>query len=614
MSSVDPRRVGGFSCGLTLLVRSIPAMSLSAGEMFASYRIVRLLGSGGMGEVYLAEHPRLPRRDALKVLPAEFSADSEYRQRFVREADLAANLWHPHIVSVHDRGEHNGQLWISMNYVDGVDAAHLLSERAPEGLPTDQVLRIVEAVASALDYAHKQGLLHRDVKPANIMLSHADAEGEQRVLLTDFGIARSVGEISGLTATNMTVGTVAYSAPEQLLGEDLDGRTDQYALAATAYHLLTGSHLFPHSSPAVVISRHLNVQPPALADTRPELAALDPIMSMALAKDPNDRFQRCSDFARALNDQNGSASRGTFASAPTRLAKAPQQPTGGTVKRSSRPWFIAAVVGVVLVAVVGFLAWRPWSRDTQSTPGASTSSASTPVTTTTSAKSPPPAVFPSSAIETLMLTPAEIRRNTNGEFHGPTPGTDMIMSDSSFGTYDKADYITPPTCVGVVFGADNSVYKETGFEAIRDQTFDPSRYMLGNTVEQTAVVFPTADQARAVLASQTKRWQTCASSYASPQDPRYQIFQNQGEGGFGWALSPVAVTDDLITVKMGGVNVMGEGNHQACQQALGRRANVIVQTKVCKRIEGVDLMWADPSAAPDYGKELAATMLKRIAG
>jgi serine/threonine-protein kinase len=164
--------------------------------------------------VYLAQHPRLPRRDALKLLPHDWSADAEYRARFNREADLASKLWHPHIVGVHDRGEEDGQLWISMDFVDGLDAAKLLAERYPAGMPIEEVVRIVSAVASALDYAHKQGLLHRDVKPANIMLTHLDDDGEQRILLTDFGIARNVNDISGLTKTNMTVGTVAYCAPE----------------------------------------------------------------------------------------------------------------------------------------------------------------------------------------------------------------------------------------------------------------------------------------------------------------------------------------------------------------------------------------------------------------
>ena len=195
-------------------------MPLSRGETFAGFTIVRLLGSGGMGEVYLAEHPRLPRRDALKMLPADVSADAEFRARFNREADLAATLYHPHIVGVHDRGEYDGQLWISMDFVDGLDAGRLLASRYPAGMPTDQVVRIVTAVASALDYAHKQGLLHRDVKPANIMLTHLDDDDEQRILLADFGIARNIDDISGLTATNMTVGTVAYAAPEQLMGEE----------------------------------------------------------------------------------------------------------------------------------------------------------------------------------------------------------------------------------------------------------------------------------------------------------------------------------------------------------------------------------------------------------
>jgi serine/threonine protein kinase len=338
-------------------------MPLRGGETFAGFGIIRLLGSGGMGEVYLAEHPRLPRRDALKVLPADVSADAEYRARFNREADLASTLWHPHIVSVHDRGEFDGQLWISMDYVDGLDAARLLASGFPAGMPTDHVVRIVTAVASALDYAHKQGLLHRDVKPANIMLTHLDDDDEQRILLADFGIARDVDDISGLTTTNMTVGTVAYSAPEQLMGEEIDGRADQYALAATTYHLLTGSHLFAHSNPAVVISRHLNSPPPALAYTRPELAALDSVLTAALAKDPGDRFAQCGDFARALAEQ---APPGVVGAAPTTPAPAsynvrpalPESPVrSATVGGDARPClvrpFCSAARGAGGSALVG---------------------------------------------------------------------------------------------------------------------------------------------------------------------------------------------------------------------------------------------------------------------
>ena len=243
-------------------------MPLSPGQTFAGYTIIRLLGSGAMGEVYLAQHPRLPRQDALKILRPDVSAEQDYRQRFIREADLAATLWHPNIVAVHDRGEEGDQLWISMDYVDGTDAARLLGDQYPAGMPAGEVADTLTAIASALDNAHQHELLHRDVKPANILLANP-VDGERRILLSDFGIARTTGDVSGLTATNMTMGTLPYASPEQLMGKPMDGRADQYSLAATAYHLLTGSPLFRESSPAAVIGSHLTAPPPPLAPLAP---------------------------------------------------------------------------------------------------------------------------------------------------------------------------------------------------------------------------------------------------------------------------------------------------------------------------------------------------------
>jgi hypothetical protein len=278
-------------------------MPLGEGAQFAGYNVVRLLGIGGMGEVYAVRHPRLPRLEALKILRADVSADSDFQQRFNREAELAGSLWHPHIVGVHDRGEFDGQLWIAMDYVNGPDIRALMDRQYRGGMPAGEVVAVVTAVGAALDHAHHRGLLHRDVKPGNIMISRPDDGSPPRIMLSDFGIARPVDDTTGLTVTNATVGTVDYCAPEQLLGHPIDGRADQYALAATAYYLLTGAKLFPNPSPVAVISAHLTAPPPMPGGLRPDLAGTDRIFARALAKNPAERFARCSDFATALAGQ-----------------------------------------------------------------------------------------------------------------------------------------------------------------------------------------------------------------------------------------------------------------------------------------------------------------------
>lgn len=317
-------------------------MPLNVGETFAVFRIVRLLGSGGTGEVYLAQHPRRPDRDALTMLPEYRSVEPGYNERFHREADLAATLWHPGIARVRGHGEHGDRLWISTDFVDGTDLASLLDQRYPNGLPREQVVSIVLAVAGALDYAHKHGVLHRDVRPANIILADADGEAESRAVLTDLGIARSVEAAD----------RPGYAAPEQLVGKDIDGRADQYALACTAYHLLTGSQLFDHSNPAVVVSRHVNSKPPLLADTRPELAGLDPVLSKALAKNPADRFVSCGAFAHALADETPLPA---LTLAPATAVAAPT--TGSRIlDKCSAP--VVAITAVGVVAGVGL--WQLW--------------------------------------------------------------------------------------------------------------------------------------------------------------------------------------------------------------------------------------------------------------
>ncbi|MET9328428.1 serine/threonine-protein kinase [Tsukamurella sp. NPDC003166] len=352
-------------------------MSMQAGEEFAGFRVVRRLGAGGMGEVYLVAHPRLPRQEALKILPQDLSNDQSYRVRFNREADLAATLFHPNIVGVHDRGECDGKLWLSMDYVAGTDLDQLIRDRYPRGLPVADVVSVITQVASALDHAHGKGLIHRDVKPANVLLAESGGDAGGRVLLADFGIARRIDDDAGLTATNMAVGTVTYAAPEQLADENVDGRTDQYALAATALTLLTGRSPFAGTTPGAVISRKMRGEVPRAAQADPRLAPLDRALSAAMSADPARRFRTCADFARALETAARAVGSGPVAR-PTVAAPAPARqytpppaipqtpppyPTGagqvrppGTQQPAKLPWqAIVSAVVLILCSLFGLL-------------------------------------------------------------------------------------------------------------------------------------------------------------------------------------------------------------------------------------------------------------------
>jgi serine/threonine-protein kinase len=374
-------------------------MSLTAGDEFAGYTIIRRLGAGGMGEVYLAQHPRLPRTDAIKVLPASLTTDPDFRARFVREADLVAGLWHPHIVGVHDRGEFEGKLWIAMDYVEGTDAQRLLEDQHPQGVPVVDVVEMVAAVADALDYAHQRGLLHRDVKPGNILLS--ETGNKRRISLADFGIARQMDEVSGLTATNMAIGSMAYAAPEQLSGGEMDGRADQYALACTAFHLLTGSAPFAFSNPAVMIGKHLTEPAPPISERRPEFASADPVFATALAKDPQARFPSCTAFASALARETGvSSSQAMTAHAvpnqPPGWSPMPGQPPlapAASPSSKNTKWLIPAAVGAVLVVVIGIVAAIALSGESDQ-PSAAETSTATAMPSASGAKPPEQTAIP----------------------------------------------------------------------------------------------------------------------------------------------------------------------------------------------------------------------------
>ncbi len=268
---------------------------LRTGEVFAGYTIKRVLGQGGMGTVYLAQHPRLPRLTALKLLKRELYTDAEIRRRFEREADLVAQLDHPNIVTVYDRGAEDQQLWISMQFVPGADA----SCADVNVLAPGRAVQIIADTAAALDFAHGNGVLHRDVKPANILLAKAPIGQPERVLLTDFGIAGMRDAESTLSSAGTITATLAYAAPEQLTGTP-DYLADQYSLACSLFWMLTGAAPFQGANPMAIINGHLHGAIPSLRRYRPDVPpGLDAVLARAMAKRPADRFGSCTEFALA---------------------------------------------------------------------------------------------------------------------------------------------------------------------------------------------------------------------------------------------------------------------------------------------------------------------------
>jgi DNA-binding beta-propeller fold protein YncE len=313
------------------------ANEFAIGSRVAGYRLDEEIGRGGMAVVYRAHDPRLDRRVALKVLAPELARDEGFRRRFIRESRTAAAVDHPHIIPVFEAGESGGVLFIAMRYVEGGDVGTLINRAEP--LPVARVVLIITQVASALDAAHARGLVHRDVKPGNILLDSSAAA--DHVYLSDFGLSKQALSSSHLTATGQFLGTLNYVAPEQIESHPVDGRTDLYALACATFEMLSGSPPFKRDQRLAVLWAQLSEPPPAVTARRGDLPpAVDQVLAKALAKSPGDRYQTCLDFATALRgacglgtgDATGTGP-GTGDAASTRPGTGP---TGGELTVPSR--------------------------------------------------------------------------------------------------------------------------------------------------------------------------------------------------------------------------------------------------------------------------------------
>lgn len=312
--------------------------SLGPGDEIGGFRIEALAGRGGMGLVYRARQQRPNRVVALKVIAPELATDVAFRARFEAESSIAAEIEHPNVIPVYAVGDENGVLYIAMRFINGVDLGGVI---AAEGrLEPGRVARLISQIADALDAAHARGLVHRDVKPGNVLVTAGD-----HAYLTDFGLTKQTAQSSGMTRTGMFVGTVNYMAPEQIEGKRIDARADVYALGCVTYQLLSGSVPFPRELDMATLYAHVNDPPPRLLDVPAPLADA---VERAMAKEPDDRFLSAGDFGRAVQagargarDVSDGRSVATGAAAVGELLQSPGDPGGLAPTKLARPGGLA---------------------------------------------------------------------------------------------------------------------------------------------------------------------------------------------------------------------------------------------------------------------------------
>ncbi|MGE2818127.1 serine/threonine-protein kinase PknH/PknJ [Mycobacterium heidelbergense] len=587
--------------------------TLQIGSVFAGYRVERVLGSGGMGTVYLARDPDLPRSDAVKVLSGELSRDPAFRARFVREADVAAGLDHPNIVAIRRRGEFEGQLWIAMQFIDGPDAESVLRAGA---MSPARAVHIVTEVAKALDYAHARNVVHRDVKPANFLLSQT-AGAEERVMLADFGIARALDDAAGLTGSGVVLATVAYAAPEVLAGAAFDGCADLYSLGCTLFRMLTGKPPFSAAGgPAAVMMAHLQAPAPKVTDHMPTLpGGLDQVIATAMAKDPARRFasarQLAAAAAAALAQRNAGMTAPWQPIPSAEVISYPHSPAGGPSPwwqrsgprtqlpppgpplhagapppligppprpRPRRRWAIALIATAAVLAAITTTTLTLATRHSNDT--TTTTTTTPPPTTTPTVASPAPAY--QSALAGLLLSTDEI-----GAIMGsPTmvvayTGDQQLDDSNAFGGNQM--------CAGAWTPAQQIAYSAAGRQPLAVQSVHaPGKdgYQLGVVQAVTALVNP--DEARKFFDSQARLWDQCSNesfTLTALYDPNMSWKLGQATNNGGTLTLPMTYTHD---------------GPKSCQHALTIRANIVIDVSACG------------PAITDQGAAIAAKIAAKI--
>jgi serine/threonine protein kinase len=588
---------------------------LTVGSMFAGYRMEGVLGSGLVGVVYRVKDPVLPRRDALKAISSELSSDPDVRAAFLSKADSAAQLDHPNIVPIYARGYTDGQLWVAMELVDGVDAD--VAVRAG-GMTPERAVTIVGQVAEALDYAHHRGVVHGDVKPSNILLSRSD--NEERVLLGDFGLARALHHTAA-TRTGSAMADLAYAAPEVIRGQAIDGRADLYSLGCTLYRLLTGST--PYSSPHGIVSlptTHPDQAAPRVTDVAPDLrVAFNAVIARALAKDPQERFPT----GRALAEAAASALSGEDnQTAPwvTMPRMPPSPPSSQGAGPPSHPF--AATAGPATGGAPRWPhdhqtrnAWPPAAQPTQWAGAGIIGSPPGPWMFPPGTFVPPPtgrrrgpiitaivaAVVIAAAVTTvLVVTSAQSTHSASSSSTTSSPQKivtpshlqDLLLSLDQISAIMKAplksdqtymkmtsasSLLTEKECTSSFSPTDQSVYASSGYIAVRSEDLSnavkaPAAFGPGDiTLTQGAIAFSSADYARKFFDTLLGQWRACSNRSVTVTFP--------GAPAIRVRFGDVTTTPSGAMIQLQSwEGLSGFG----CARGLALRSNVIIDNNACQ--------------------------------
>jgi serine/threonine kinase PknH len=547
------------------------------GTQFGPYRLQRLLGRGGMGEVYAAYDTVKDRTVALKLMSQHFSSDDVFRRRMQREAHTAGRLQEPHIVPIHDYGEIDGQLFIDMRYVEGSDVSALIRREGPLAPP--RAVAIIEQVAAALDAAHRAGVIHRDIKPENILLT-----GEDFAYLADFGIAAAFTD-QNVTKTGTAVGSWCYMAPERFGDGEITYRADIYALTCVLYECLTGVPPYSSESLPALMAAHLTRPVPRPSQQNPSVpSGFDHVIARGMAKEPTERYESAGALAKAAHDALSAPDQhradtllehtrqfvpppsGPMPMMPPQLPLLPQAWAPARPPRR-KPWLLVGAVAVVIALLVGTAIWLAVGNTGSEQPNSQATTPSTatgPALSTTTAPTTTrtvPTVAPAQ-LNSLLLSPAQL------DAYFSTSGIAVTKTRTDPLDLGPEDTLSDQQCLGALMAFRNPTYKSSGYTANVRQKLDKGGNP-GIGVIQGAVLFASAEQATQFVFSQYTQWSGCAGK---------TVTQKTDDGKtFSWRFHEVTGAPPKIALVHDSTDNLGA----TCQHVLSAVSNVVIDVSAC---------------------------------